>query len=312
MEQLHIWGEMIPYNTGRDKKADMILTKGLKPVQYGAGIISLFAKDLDKSRKKQDNLTKILDMDIPGGSEYYDEVPYLVPYHVEGVKTAVIVAPGGGFCYKSMDDEGHKVAKMLNEHGISAFVLSYRLNPYRDPVPYLDMQRAIRYVRFHAKEYGIEKLGGLGFSAGGYVVGAAAMRLKNLPVAAEGYITDEIDQTEARLDFLGLLYPLVSYEKSLNMLSLLIGDDIYDEKKRAQAIQTYDLVNYLSECRIPEFVCYGTKEPLVGVKEYCEELKRQKIDHKTVIIEKAGHGFGTGERNSKYAYWTDEFCNWIK
>ena len=312
MEQLHIWGEQIPYNSGRDKKEDMVLTKGIKKLQVVRGLISIFKKDLDKTTKNLDNFTLISDMQIPGGSELYNDVPYLTPHIVEGAKTGVIVVPGGGFCNKSMEDEGHKVAKMLNEHGISAFVLSYRLNPYRDPAPYMDMQRAIRYVRFHAAEYNIDKLGGIGFSAGGYVVGAASMRLKNDHIAVEGYTPDEIDQEEAKLDFMGLLYPVVNFSKSLNMLALLIGDEVYDEKKRAEAIRKFELKNYLEECDIPQFVCYGTKEPLVGVEKYCEELKKYKVKQKIVIIDKAAHGFGIGERNSKFAYWTDEFCNWVK
>ncbi|MCD7817731.1 MAG: alpha/beta hydrolase [Lachnospiraceae bacterium] len=143
--------------------------------------------------------------------ETYEDRPYLIPFLVKGSLRAVIIAPGGGFCTKSMEDEGAKTAQMLNSYGISAFVLWYRLNPYRDPVPYLDMQRAIRYVRFHADDFGIHqgKIGIMGFSAGGYVAGASMLRLKNKQVECEGYQKDAIDDTDAGVAFAALLYPVV-------------------------------------------------------------------------------------------------------
>lgn len=100
------------------------------------------------------------------------------------------------------------MARFLNENGISAFVLEYRLNPYKAPVCYLDMQRAIRYVRHHAVEYGIssKQIGAMGFSAGGYVTGASYILLGNAPVEYKGYKPDEVDEEDGRADFLGMIF----------------------------------------------------------------------------------------------------------
>lgn len=111
--------------------------------------------------------------EIKGGyeKETYEDAPYLIPYIVPGSDRAVIVIPGGGYGYKSMDGgtaEGKDVAMTLNGAGISAFVLHYRSNPYEYPIPQLDVQRAVRYLKYHAREYGLnpDKIGLIGYSAG--------------------------------------------------------------------------------------------------------------------------------------------------
>src|ERR1035441_2627023 len=70
-------------------------------------------------------------------------------------KTAVVVAPGGGYVHLSMVKEGSDVAAWLNAHGVAAFVLRYRLGPkYHSPIELGDAQRAIRTVRADAAQYG--------------------------------------------------------------------------------------------------------------------------------------------------------------
>src|ERR1700681_1712095 len=68
--------------------------------------------------------------------------------------------------------EGRQVANWLNSLGVTAFVLKYRLGPkYHHPIELGDAQRAVRLVRFHAKEFGVrsDRIGMMGFSAGGHL-----------------------------------------------------------------------------------------------------------------------------------------------
>jgi acetyl esterase/lipase len=114
--------------------------------------------------------------------------------------TAIIVCPGGGFHFLAIDHEGSNIAKWLVEKGITVFVLKYRLvhifseNPFDDmlnaedkkawdneslpiiPLAIADGRQAIRYVRKHASEYKVDpnRIGMMGFSAGGLVAAAAA------------------------------------------------------------------------------------------------------------------------------------------
>src|SRR5213075_640289 len=106
---------------------------------------------------------------------------------------AVIVAPGGGHRELWSDHEGHNVARWLSEHGIAAFVLKYRLaretnsNYTVDGHALADMQRALRLVRSRATEWGIatNRIGVMGFSAGGEVAFLSAQRFDSMNRSAD-------------------------------------------------------------------------------------------------------------------------------
>ncbi len=94
-----------------------------------------------------------------------------------GVHSAVIVLPGGGYTHLVTEKEGGVEGRWLSEHGVTAFVLEYRLGPrYHFPSPMLDAARAMRYVRSHAAELDVAKdrIGLWGFSAGGHLAGYLA------------------------------------------------------------------------------------------------------------------------------------------
>jgi len=115
--------------------------------------------------------------------------------------TSVVIAPGGGLYALSIESEGNMVAKWLNDKGITAFVLKYRLVPTGEdgvqelnetssnnvdefirlvdgvmPYSVADGLTAVQYVREHAEELGVHKnkIGFMGFSAGGAVTQGVA------------------------------------------------------------------------------------------------------------------------------------------
>lgn len=134
-----------------------------------------------------------------------------VPESGKATGAAVIVAPGGGHRHLSYDNEGHFVAQWLQSIGVTGVVLKYRLarsegNPFQVEDHVLkDAQRAIRMVRAHAKEWSVEpnRVGILGFSAGGELAALAATRFDNGNAGA----TDAIDKESSRPDFQALIYP---------------------------------------------------------------------------------------------------------
>ncbi len=119
---------------------------------------------------------------------------------------AMIVCPGGGFRERAMDWEGVQVAQWLNTQGIHAFVLSYRIRPagYDRPVAWLDAARAVRFVRFHAAEYGVNprRLGVIGFSAGGII----AAKLGEIFDAGAPQSDDPVERVSSRPDFVVPVY----------------------------------------------------------------------------------------------------------
>jgi acetyl esterase/lipase len=94
--------------------------------------------------------------------------------------SAVVVVPGGSYEHLSLDHEGAQVALWLNDRAVAAFVLHYRIAPrYHYPAPILDGERAMRYVRAHAAEFGIhpDRIGIWGFSAGGHLAASVTTHL---------------------------------------------------------------------------------------------------------------------------------------
>ncbi len=135
----------------------------------------------------------------------------LLPDAAKASGTAVVVIPGGGHRELQYDPEGIFVARALAERGIAAFVLKYRLA--REPnstytiqghaVP--DAQRAIRTVRANAAKWHLDpdKIGAVGFSAGGELVNEASLHFDAGKADAE----DEIERASSKPNFQGLIYP---------------------------------------------------------------------------------------------------------
>ncbi len=113
-----------------------------------------------------------------------------------------------------MDHEGRQVASFFNAMGVSAFVLKYRLGPrYHHPIELGDAQRAIRIVRSRAQELGVvpDRIGIMGFSAGGHLASTAATHFD----AGKADATDAIDRASSRPDFLILGYPVISTDPAI-------------------------------------------------------------------------------------------------
>lgn len=129
----------------------------------------------------------------------------------KSVGTGIIVAPGGGHRQLVWGSEGTDIAKFLNEIGVAAFILKYRLEQtpnFKYTVEgeaLQDTQRAIRIVRSRAKEWGVapNRIGVLGFSAGGALAALSDVRFD----AGKADAADPIDKQGCRPDFVGLVYP---------------------------------------------------------------------------------------------------------
>ena len=124
---------------------------------------------------------------------------------------AVVVAPGGGHRQLVMEKEGWEIADWLNDNGIAAFVLKYRLakspgSKYTlDGDVYADAARSVRIVRSRAKEWGVDpaRIGFMGFSAGGEVAGMIGTRFD----AGKPDAADPVERVSSRPDFNVLVYP---------------------------------------------------------------------------------------------------------
>jgi endo-1,4-beta-xylanase len=137
--------------------------------------------------------------------------PFL-PASGKATGAAVIIAPGGGHMFHTIDREGYDMAKWLADRGIAAFVLKYRLardragnSPYKvDNEPRADALRAVRLIRHRAAEWGLSPahVGILGFSAGGVSTLAAAIHAD----AGKADAVDPVERQSSRAAFHAMIY----------------------------------------------------------------------------------------------------------
>lgn len=122
-------------------------------------------------------------------------------------RAAFLVIPGGAFTNRCMDNEGVQVAKFLNRNGVGGFVLRYRIgaNYPRRTISTEDGQRAMRFLRAHAADFGLDpnRIGIIGFSAGAELEGDAFF---NAPTDGDPAAADPIDRLSAKANFSALIY----------------------------------------------------------------------------------------------------------
>lgn len=327
MKKIPIWGNQIPYNRPDNKRNDMEIGSTFSKTLTGIRFIKALIDPYRASSKKViDTFTYMTEIRPGHQKETYEDVPYLVPFPVAGSQQAVIIVPGGGLCYLSTDtdEEGHQgegdlVAKALNERGVSAFVLWYRHHPYHFPAPYLDLQRTVRYLRFHAEEFGFDpdRIGAVGFSAGGYTVMAEICLAEGKNLFPHGYSADEVDGMSDRLNFAAPIYPALSLHHNPNMVFACFPKErAMDERERAAMEQESNLLTHINPRKLPYFTAYGTKDTMVSLEELrllTAGLKEAGCPVTAVPVEGAGHGFGAAEKEMKrYGYWLEQFVDWVK
>lgn len=325
MEKIAIWGKQIPGNRGESKLADMRLTRHARPLPTQLNFaLALLRKKYKDCQTAYDTYTFRKSIQSGFDKETYEDVPYLAPFPVEGSDKAVIVVPGGGFCFRSSDadgegnqSEGDLIAKALNEAGISAFVLWYRLNPYRMPVEALDMQRAVRWVRHHAEEYGIDpgKIGAIGFSAGGFAVATHINITAGTDMFPQDYVPDEVDAEDDSLNISAPIYPCVTLRCNETLAYPLFGSEVAnDPEKRREFIDRYDSIKHCASKNVPQFLCYGSKDPLLDPaiqKAYVSAVRDLGGDITELELEGAGHGYGACQSSEqKHRHWLDEYVKW--
>jgi acetyl esterase/lipase len=220
---------------------------------------------------------------------------YYYPAIGAGVGSAVIVLPGGGYTHVVMEKEGAAEAKWLAAHGVAAFVLQYRLSPwYKYPAPMLDGARAVRYVRSHASEFGIEpkKIGVWGFSAGGLLAGYLATDADERDRAS----ADPVERVSNHPDFAILSYARLSMESTVprpGNMEALVG-----ENPRPEMLDTISVVRHVTKETSPSFIYSTTADQQVNsmnATAYYDALKRAGVAAELHVFELGPHGTGLGQ-----------------
>jgi acetyl esterase/lipase len=222
---------------------------------------------------------------------------YAFPAAGKGPHPAVIVLPGGGYTHLVMEGEGGQEARWLRDHGISALVLQYRLWPrYKYPYPLLDGLRAVRMVRAHAKEWGInpDAIGVWGFSAGGHMAGYLATVASPAPEDASG-THDDIDKVSAHPDFAIINYGRLDLDPKIPGtfgMATLVGPDAPQP-----LVDAVDPVLHVTANTSPTFI-YATehdeKVNALNATHFFNALQQANVPAELHIFELGPHGTHMG------------------
>lgn len=208
---------------------------------------------------------------------------------------ALLILPGGGYTRVVMDKEGYEAGRWFAERGVSSFVLRYRLPgeslPNRPELPLMDAQRAMRWIRHHAGDYGADAghTGVIGFSAGGHLAAMLATaydRSVYTPV-------DDADALSARPAFAILMYPVISMQADIahaGSRDLLIGTS-----PSAALIEAWSPQRLVTAAMPPVFLLHATDDQSVVVENsrvMHEALEAAGVPADLHLYARGGHGFG--------------------
>jgi acetyl esterase/lipase len=240
-----------------------------------------------------------------------EDKPLLVPYLVQSDKpsAAVVICPGGGYARRA-DHEGEPVALWLNTLGISAFVVHYRVAPYRHPNPLMDAQRAIRTVRSRSQEWNVDpgRVGILGFSAGGHLASVCGTHFDGGQPDAR----HPVERENCRPDLLVLCYPVISMESFTHVGSYtnLLGDA--PDHALVRSVSS-DL--QVTEQTPPAFVWHTADDASVPVGNslmFTSSLSSNKIPFELHVFESGRHGLGLAADHPGVNAWTQLCAVWLK
>ncbi len=230
--------------------------------------------------------------------------------------TMLIVCPGGGYGNVSSYNEGVYVAEWMKERGYTVAIAKYRLPNGHWEVPLTDIHNIFRYCRAHAAEWNVDKIGVMGFSAGGH-----------LAASATTLYTDK----ETRPDFSVLIYPVIAIDKTPSHRGTrlnLIGNEekwastegktaeewIADQKLHEELVKKYTLSNDITPDTPPVFLAHCTDDktvPVINSIIFYNGLVNNGVEAEMHIFPKGGHGWGfSSERyveKDKIGYARDEF-----
>jgi acetyl esterase/lipase len=221
---------------------------------------------------------------------------------------AVVICPGGGYGGLMVGPEGHGIAKWLNQHGIAGIVLEYRLPRGRPFVPLLDAQRAIRTVRFNAKQWNIDpnRIGIIGFSAGGHLAATAGTHFDG----GDPQAADPIDRVSCRADFAILIYPVITMSEKTHGGS---RDNLLGRDPKPEMVDLFSNEKQVTDKTPPMFLAHAKDDTAVvpdNSRMMYEALKARKVAAEYLELPSGGHGLN-GYKGPMWDAWQTKSLGWL-
>jgi len=227
------------------------------------------------------------------------------------VGTAVIMCPGGGYVRLAITKEGNGFARILNDIGVTVFILKYRMAEYGHPAPLQDVLRSVRLVRSRAAEFGIDphRIGVMGSSAGGHLAASAA----TLFDAPEGKTGAALDAVSARPDFVSLMYPVITMKPPfahMGSRKALLGAEPSDALVERMSVELQ-----VTAATPPVFMVHtgeDTSVPLENSILFFQALRKAGVPAELHLFEKGAHGFGTAAGLGPTSDWPARLEAWMR
>ena len=234
-----------------------------------------------------------------------------LPSKEKATGAAVLICPGGGYGILAAEHEGSELAEWFKARGIAGIVLKYRLPnaqamTKQHEVPLMDAMQGMKLIRQNAKKWNLDpnKIGVMGFSAGGHLAATLSTHFDQGPNASE----------DARPNFAILLYPVISFSPTLahgGSRKNLLGADESEE-----LIKYYSNEQHVSEKTPPTLLVHATDDAGVPVEnsiEYYLALKKNKVPVEMHLYPRGGHGFSMRtEGKGSVANWPQAMEGWLK
>ena len=224
--------------------------------------------------------------------------------------SAVIICPGGGYAMESYRLEGLNIAKTFINHGTAAFILKYRLPsdsimPDKSIGPLQDAQQAIKLVRQRSAEWKIEanKIGIMGFSAGGHLASTAGTHFDTCLVSNKEHIS-------VRPDFMILIYPVISMTDKLTHTGSrrnLLGTNPTQEQ-----LDLFSNELHVNDKTPPTYLTHTGDDKVVDVDNsivFYEALRHHNVASEMHLYPKGNHGFVLSIPTEE---WMAPLFSWMK
>jgi acetyl esterase/lipase len=299
------------------------MKKGLLIFLFSA---NLFAAQQETSAQNLPSIplwTKIPDGPGPGGESIISDkgslthisTPKLIVHQPENPNgIAVLVISGGGYAHIESGSEGYPAGEWLKSLGITAFELQYRLPAEgwaTKSVPFQDAQRALRIIRKNAGKYKIDlnKIGVLGFSAGGHLAGYISSTFNTSYYPPQ----DDTDLIAAKPNFTAMIYPVVSMlppNNTTHSYKSLLGKNADTQDQIRLSVEKQ--VNAQTPIT---FLAQSEDDPISPVENSIlmyQALKNNKVPAELHLFQSGGHGWGLGKKGTNTGEWTDLFLKWLK
>ena len=234
---------------------------------------------------------------------------HFVPAEKKVGNGTVVIFAGGGYEFRA-HHEDIEYAEKINEFGLNAFYVDYRVFPDRFPAPQLDARRAVRFVRANAEKFGIDpdKIAVMGSSAGGHLVSS----LCNYRAPLDGEGVDELDEVDYMPNAQILCYPVITLEAAFTHAGSarnLLGDRVSELAPLLSGDLTAD------EKTPPAFLWHTSTDELVPVKNslrYGERLREVGVPFELHVFPTGHHGLGLARDVEGVNQWPELLKGWLE